>query len=74
MTDNITMWWPHPDAFDELVVEDWVDGYTLSGPEDSDIGAWITFWNQSPEHAEFFSEQFVKTLIDHVNNTEKVNV
>lgn len=71
MIDTLTMWWPHPDAFDELVVEDWVDGYTLSGPENSDIAAWISFWNQSPEHTEFFSEQFIKTLKDHVNNTKE---
>lgn len=74
MIDTLTMWWPHPDAFDELVVEDWVDGYTLSGPENSDIAAWISFWNQSPEHTEFFSEQFIKTLKDHVNNTKESHV
>lgn len=68
------MWWPHPDAFDDMVVEDWVDGYTLSGTEDSPIGEWLAFWNQSPAHAEFFTQEFVKTLTDHVKNGETENV
>ena len=65
---TLTMWWPHPDAFGDMVVEDWVDGYTLSGPENSLIGEWIAFWNQSAEHQEFFTQEFVKTLADHVKN------
>ena len=65
---TLTMWWPHPEAFDDMVIEDWVDGYTLSGPENSLIGEWIAFWNQSAEHQEFFTQEFVKTLADHVKN------
>lgn len=68
--DTLTMWWPHPDAFDDMVVEDWVDGYTLSGPDDSPIGEWIAFWNQSAEHAEFFTQEFVKTLKEHVEHVK----
>jgi len=71
VTDTLTMWWPHPDAFDEMTVEDWEHGYTFVAPDDSPAGKWLAFWNQSPEHAEFFTEEFLRTLTNHVQQNGK---
>lgn len=63
------MWWPSPEAFDVLVVEDVENGFDLSAPDDSECGLWLSYWNQSEEHREFFSKEFTKVLIEHANLT-----
>jgi len=60
-------WWPSPEAFDDLTVEDNEVGFTLDAPDDTKCGEWLAYWNQSPEHIELFTEVVTKSLLNHVN-------
>jgi hypothetical protein len=60
-------WWPHPDAFNDLTVSDIEDGWQLSAPDDTELAAWINYWNQDEEHHELFQTVFVKALTEHAN-------
>lgn len=60
-------WWPNPDAFEDLTVEDAEEGFTFDAPDDSECGEWLAFWNQSPEHLELFTEVVTKSLLNHAN-------
>jgi hypothetical protein len=60
-------WWPSPEAFESLTVEDADVGFTLDAPDDSECGEWLAFWNQSPEHLELFTEVVTTSLLKHAN-------
>jgi len=63
MTDIATeWWWPSPEAFDDLVVEDTENGFDLSAPDDSECGDWLSYWNQDEEHHKFFEHEFTEVL------------
>ena len=55
-------WWPSPEAFDDLTVEDAEEGFTLIAPDDTECGEWLAHWNQSPDHIECFTEAFTENL------------
>ena len=59
--------WPSPEAFDDLTVEDAEEGFTLIAPDDTECGEWLAYWNQSPEHIEFFTEAFTDNLRNHLD-------
>ena len=63
----IEFWWPHPDAFEDLTVEETEGGFTLSAPDDSECGEWLEYWNQTPEHLELFTRKFVESLTNHAD-------
>ncbi len=51
MTDTLPeMWWPSPEAFEDLTVEDAEHGFDLSAPDDTECGEWLAFWNQDEAH------------------------
>ena len=58
--------WPSPEAFDDLIVEETEEGFTLTAPDDTECGEWLGYWNQTPEHLELFTEEFIKTLTSHI--------
>ena len=60
-------WWPSPEAFDDLTVEDNEEGFTLDAPDDTECGEWLAYWNQTPDHIECFTEEFTKVLTNHAN-------
>jgi hypothetical protein len=62
----VEFFWPSPDAFEDLTVEDTDEGFTLTAPDDSECGEWLAYWNQSPEHLELFTEEFTKTLTSYI--------
>jgi hypothetical protein len=62
-------WWPSPEAFDDLTVEDAEEGFTLEAPDDTECGEWLAYWNQSSEHIELFTEEFTKCLQNHIDTT-----
>lgn len=59
---SLTMWWPSPEAFDSLIVEDAEHGFDLSAPDDSECGEWLSYWNQDEEHHKFFEQEFTEVL------------
>ena len=59
--------WPSPEAFDDLTVEDTDEGFTLTAPDDSECGEWLAYWNQSPDHIELFTEEFTKVLKNYAD-------
>lgn len=63
------MWWPSPQSFDDLIVEDAENGFTLSAPDDTECGEWLAYWNQDEAHHEAFESAFTQILTDYVNKT-----
>ena len=68
-----SFWWPSPEAFDNLTVEDTEEGFTLDAPDNTECGEWLAYWNQSPEHVELFTEEFTKCLQNHIDITLEKN-
>ena len=60
--------WPSPEAFDDLTVEDADEGFTLIAPDETECGEWLAHWNQSPEHIELFTEAFTQALKNNLYN------
>lgn len=56
------MWWPHPDAFDDLTVTDTEEGFELSAPDDSECGSWLGYFNSTEELQKEFETSFVNML------------
>jgi hypothetical protein len=69
----IEFWWPHPDALQDLTVEDGEGGFDLSAPDDTECGAWLSYWNQSPEHVQIFNEAFTESLRNHLDTLKDEN-
>lgn len=67
---SLTMWWPAPEALDDLSIKENEGGFTLEAPDDTECGSWLKFWSQSEEHQQFFNEQFVKTLISYIESND----
>ena len=65
----IEFWWPHPDAFQDLTVEDAEHGYDLSAPDNTECAEWLAFWDQDEEHHKVFEDEFIRVLTDHANKT-----
>lgn len=70
MSVTLTMWWPSPETLSDLVVEDAEGGFSLSAPEDTECSAWLEYWSQSPEHQEFFCQQFLTVLTAYLKSLE----
>ena len=64
-------WWPHPDAFNDLVVENTEEGFQLSAPDDTFCSEWLTYWSETPEREALFSQEFQKVLLDHLKTLEQ---
>lgn len=56
------MWWPHPDAFDDLTVTDTETGFELSAPDGSECAIWLEYFNRTEELHEEFETSFVEML------------
>lgn len=76
---DLRMWWPSPEAFDDLVVEDAEHGFDLSAPDATECGEWLSFWNQDEEHHTFFEQEFIQVLknyaesiLEHHGQTEAI--
>jgi hypothetical protein len=62
------MWWPSPEAFKDLIVEEAEYGFDLSAPDGTECGEWLAYWSQSEEYHKIFTEEFMSVLRNHVNN------
>ncbi len=63
----IEMWWPSPEAFEDLTVKDAEHGFDLSAPGGTECGDWLTFWSQDEAHHAVFEEEFTAVLRNHAN-------
>ena len=61
------MWWPSPEALEDLVVEDAEHGFDLSAPDDTECGEWLAFWSQDEAHHKIFEEEFTAVLRNYAN-------
>jgi predicted lipoprotein len=64
---SLTMWWPSPEAFEDLEVTDIEEGWQLSAPDDTELAEWLNFWSQDEEHHAFFEKAFLAVLTNHAN-------
>jgi hypothetical protein len=68
MTETLPeMWWPSPEAFEDLTVEDAEHGFDLSAPDSTECGEWLAFWNQDEAHHKIFEEEFTAVLRNYAN-------
>lgn len=67
---SLTMWWPSLEGIQELIVTDTEGGFDLSAPAGTECADWLAFWNQSPQHIQFFNDQFVAVLLEHLEDTD----
>jgi hypothetical protein len=70
---EIEMWWPSPEAFEDLIVEDAEHGFNLSAPDDTECGEWLTFWNQDEAHHLVFEKEFTTVLQNYANQILDAN-
>jgi hypothetical protein len=61
------MWWPSPEAFEDLTVTDIDTGWQLSAPDDTELAEWLNYWSQDEEHHAFFEKAFLEVLTNHAN-------
>ena len=61
------MWWPSPEAFEDLTVEDAEYGFVLSAPDGTECAEWLAFWNQDANHHVQFEEEFTEVLRQYTN-------
>ena len=64
---SLTMWWPSPEAFEDLEVTDIEEGWQLSAPDDTELAEWLDYWSQDEEHHVFFEKAFLEVLTNHAN-------
>jgi hypothetical protein len=67
------MWWPSPEAFEDLIVEDAEHGFDLSAPDDTECGEWLAYWAQDEEHHKVFTEEFTTVLRNYANQILESN-
>jgi hypothetical protein len=65
------IWWPHPDALDDLTVEitEEEDGSAtihLEAPDGTECADWLNYFNASEERHQVFEREFLRTLIEHI--------
>ena len=63
-------WWPHPSAFDDLIVdfEDTEGGgglIHLSAPDGTECADWLAYFQETPERQAAFEQEFMRTLLEH---------
>jgi hypothetical protein len=69
----IEFFWPSPDSFKDLTVEDTEEGFTLSAPDGTECAEWIAYWNQDEAHHAVFEKEFIEVLRDYSNKTLEKN-
>ncbi len=67
---DLKMWWPSPEALQDLQVEDWEEGFHLSAPNGTACAEWLSFWTQSEEHKQIFNEAFEEMLCSYLDTLE----
>lgn len=71
MSKPLEMWWPSVESLDDLTLTEIDGGWQLSAPDDTELAAWLNYWNQDEEHHKFFNVEFVAALLAHLERTEK---
>ena len=69
-------WWISLEAFDDITVEDTEEGFTLSAPDKSEAGQWLTHYSSTEELHAQFTQELTKALMDrvkHYDTQEEIN-
>jgi hypothetical protein len=61
------MWWPSPEALNDLIVEDAEYGFDLSAPDGTECAEWLAYWAQDESHHKVFEEQLIEILTLYSN-------
>lgn len=67
------IWWPSPEALDDLTVEDSEEGFSLSAPDNTECAAWLAYYNQTEELREQFNREFLAAITDYVKTLNLTN-
>ena len=60
------MWWPNPEAINELTVEETPEGFSFSAPEGSECSKWLEHFNQTEELRQEFSKAIIDTILKYI--------
>ena len=64
---DFEMWWPSPEALNDLTVEDAEHGFDLSAPDGTECAEWLAYWSQDETHHKTFEDEFIKILTLYAN-------
>lgn len=64
------MWWPSPEAFDQLEVTETETGLEFSAPDDSECGDWLSYFSQTEEFQKEFEEEILKCLVNYAKSLD----
>jgi len=68
-----SFWWPSLEALKDLTVEDAEEGFTLIAPDGTECAEWLAYWNQSPEHIELFTKEFINAIKNSLDSILEEN-
>ena len=67
------IWWPSAKAIEDLTVEETEGGFVLHAPDNTECGAWLSYYNESDERREAFNAAFVEMLKQHLESLKDQN-
>jgi len=67
------IWWPSPQALEDLTVEDAEEGLSLSAPDGTECAAWLSYYNETEERREEFNQAFTAVLTDYIATFNQTN-
>lgn len=68
--ETTEIWWPSPEALNDLVVEDSEEGFTLSAADGTECANWLGYYNQTKELQEQFTAAFTEALMNYIKQLE----
>lgn len=67
------MWWPSPEAVDDLTVEETEKGFKLQAPDGTECACWLSYYSQTEELRKVFEAALVDMLWERLGNLGNEN-
>ena len=67
------IWWPSPEAIDDLTIEETEEGFELQAPDGTECARWLSYYSRTEELHKTFEAAFVEVLKQHLENLENKN-
>ena len=67
------MWWPSPEALNDLTVEETEEGFDLSAPTGSECGLWLAHFSETEELRQEFQTKFNNCLLNYIKELDGKN-